>query len=140
MEPKLSPVILDRSRLEMKAYQKAYYQKHRKWISARNKAHYRANPEKAMSDCRKRKALKLGNKHEPYKKDYIFERDGWICQICGDRINRRLKWPHPRSKSLDHIVPLSKGGDDSPVNVQASHLRCNVGKLAKNRGQLRLFG
>jgi len=106
----------------------------------KRKIYVRENADKFRGYCRKRQSLKRGNIYEPYINNYIFERDGWICQLCGQKINRRLKYPNPRSKSIDHIVPLSKGGDDSPTNVQATHLRCNVGKNATNKGQLRLFG
>lgn len=74
-------------------------------------------------------------KRKVYRKKYA----DWICGICGRKINRRLKYPNPFSISIDHIIPLSKGGNDSPVNVQATHLRCNIGKHARNVGQLRMF-
>lgn len=99
-----------------------------------------ANPDKLAIQSRKRRALENNVCRGEYENCYIFERDNWTCQICGRKINKRLKWPNPLSKSIDHIVPLSKGGDDSPMNVQATHLRCNLGKNATNKGQLRLFG
>lgn len=134
-----------------KDYQRAYYFAHKKETNARSKAYQlahaeeikeyrREHPEKSRGYERKKRALKRGSNHEPYTGNYIFERDGWICQICGRRINKRLKHPNPLSKSIDHIVPISKGGADAPSNVQAAHLRCNLGKNATNKGQLRLFG
>lgn len=100
----------------------------------------RAHPEKGIIDRRRRRALIHGVLHEDYMDSYIFLRDNWVCGICGRKINKRLKYPNPLSASIDHIIPLSKGGNDNPVNVQASHLRCNVGKNAINKSQLRLFG
>tara|TARA_Y100001958_G_scaffold138805_1_gene112264 strand:+ start:735 stop:1565 length:831 start_codon:yes stop_codon:yes gene_type:complete len=41
-------------------------------------------------------------------------------------IDRTLRYPEPLSASLDHIVPLSKGGENSAENFQASHLVCNI--------------
>lgn len=58
----------------------------------------------------------------------VYERDGYICQLCGTPVDARLKWPHPYSVSLDHIVPLSLGGMHSYDNVQCAHLRCNCQK------------
>lgn len=55
-------------------------------------------------------------------------RDGWKCGICGKKINRRVKAPHPTSPSLDHIVPMSKGGGHLYSNVQAAHFLCNSQK------------
>ncbi len=36
----------------------------------------------------------------------IFERDGWVCQLCADPVLPFVRWPHPRSASVDHIVPI----------------------------------
>lgn len=69
------------------------------------------------------------------------KRDGWICQLCHRRISKRLRHPHPLSASLDHVIPLSRGGRHCASNVQAAHLGCNVSK--GNRGgneQLMLIG
>ncbi len=76
--------------------------------------------------------------------DEILERDGWRCQIPGCKrrpIRKDAAYPHPRSPSVDHIIPLSLGGDDTAVNKRAAHLVCNVAR--GNRvgvEQLPLFG
>ena len=74
----------------------------------------------------------------------IMERDGWRCQIPGCKrrpIQKDLKYPHLRSKSIDHIIPLSLGGDDTAVNKRAAHLGCNMGRSNKaGEEQLPLFG
>lgn len=64
----------------------------------------------------------------PYKDTTILERDGWRCRLCGQKIDKRLRHPHPMSASIDHIVPLALGGRDAPDNVQAAHLSCNAAK------------
>lgn len=58
----------------------------------------------------------------------VYERDGWDCQICGLPIDREAKAPHPMSPSLDHIIPLARGGTHTEANCQAAHLICNVRK------------
>lgn len=61
----------------------------------------------------------------------IYARDR-ICGICGKPVNMDLEWPHPESKSIDHIVPISKGGSVSDIsNLQLAHLRCN--RIKSNR-------
>ena len=102
-------------------------------------AYARAHLERGRERSRKHQALKSGSGHSPYRELDIFERDGWACQLCGRRINRRLRHPHRLSKTIDHIVPLSKGGFDCPKNVQAAHFGCNSGKQARLIGQLRLL-
>lgn len=61
----------------------------------------------------------------------LLARDGYKCGICGDSVDADAAYPDPLSKSIDHIVPLSRGGAHSPENCQLAHLRCNVSKGAK---------
>jgi 5-methylcytosine-specific restriction endonuclease McrA len=58
----------------------------------------------------------------------IFERDGWICQLCGAPVDPELTNPHPGSASIDHRDP---GGPHDPTNWQTAHLACNVSKGRK---------
>lgn len=72
---------------------------------------------------------------------YIAERDGWRCHLCDRRVLKGRQWPHPDSASLDHIVPVSKGGEHSKTNVALAHLHCNLERNNKAVGeQLRLIG
>jgi hypothetical protein len=52
---------------------------------------------------------------------------GEKCWLCGEAIDYRLKFPHPRSWSLDHMIPIS---DNSALmlnssNFRSAHLDCN---------------
>lgn len=73
-----------------------------------------------------RKAKKMNVKYEHIDPLEIFERDNWICGICGEKIDKNLSYPHPMSASLDHIIPFSKGGTHTKDNVRATHLKCNI--------------
>ncbi len=78
---------------------------------------------------------------EPYELGDIFARDGWVCQLCHLPVSRSTSFPNRESASVDHIVPTSLGGDDTPMNVQLAHLGCNSAKGARAAGsQLRLVG
>lgn len=77
---------------------------------------------------RVKRARNRGLETEEYGRVEIFERDGWVCGICGGKINPKREHPHPKSASIDHIIPQSLGGPDTRVNVQAAHLRCNLSK------------
>jgi 5-methylcytosine-specific restriction endonuclease McrA len=51
---------------------------------------------------------------------------GMPCARCGHTINLSLDARHPLSFTLDHIVPLSLGGDLlDPGNARSMHRRCN---------------
>jgi 5-methylcytosine-specific restriction endonuclease McrA len=58
----------------------------------------------------------------------LFERDGWLCQLCNEPIDPTLPRTHPRGASVDHVLPLALGGLHCYANTQASHLRCNTRK------------
>jgi 5-methylcytosine-specific restriction endonuclease McrA len=78
---------------------------------------------------------------EPVKARRVFIRDGWRCQDCGCKTPERLRGTiSPKAPELDHIVPLSKGGEHSYLNTQCLCRACNGMKSNTARGQLRLFG
>lgn len=57
---------------------------------------------------------------------------GEICAICGQRVDKELKCPHPMSATVDHIIPVSKGGHPSDMeNLQLAHFCCNRQKSDK---------
>jgi 5-methylcytosine-specific restriction endonuclease McrA len=58
----------------------------------------------------------------------IFERDNWMCGICGYWIDPQYRFPDHRAATVDHIVPLSCGGTHTFENCQAAHRRCNEAK------------
>ena len=54
------------------------------------------------------------------------------CGICGHPVDFSLKPPHPMAPTLDHIIPVSKGGHPSDIdNLQLSHWTCNRQKSDK---------
>lgn len=71
----------------------------------------------------------------------IYLRDQGICQLCKTRVPRSAVLPHPKAATLDHIVPLSKGGTHDAINIQLAHSRCNTSKGNRpHQDQLRMFG
>lgn len=55
-----------------------------------------------------------------------------VCGICGKPVDFHLKFPHPLSKCIDHIIPVAKGGHPSDLaNMQLAHLSCNRAKSDK---------
>ena len=55
-----------------------------------------------------------------------------ICGICGKPVDKTLKSPHPMSATVDHIIPLDKGGHPSDLsNLQLAHRCCNREKSNK---------
>jgi hypothetical protein len=81
------------------------------------------------------RAKKYGVAYQYVNKINVFERDDWKCGICGMTVDRESRFPDHRSASLDHVVPLSKGGSHTYENVQCSHYGCNHSKRDKCQGQ-----
>ena len=70
----------------------------------------------------------------------VFDRDGWRCQICGCKTPRERRGSiKPNAPELDHIVPLSVGGEHSYRNTQCACRGCNLSKGNKIYGQIPMF-
>ncbi len=57
-------------------------------------------------------------KIEPHEKRKIYERQNGLCAYCGR--SRNIKY-----MTVDHIIPLSKGGTDDLDNLQCTCKACN---------------
>lgn len=90
---------------------------------------------------RRRRAQKRGAASERYTLAEIAARDYGKCGLCGKRVPMDHKHPDPLSATIDHVIPISLGGDDTRANVQLAHFRCNNAKGARRAGeQLALIG
>lgn len=87
--------------------------------------------ERRKANSHKRRALKLGTQVEDIRPIDIYERDIWLCGLCVTPVDPDVSYPDPMSASLDHVIPLSKGGAHTYENVQLAHLTCNLSKGAK---------
>lgn len=61
----------------------------------------------------------------------IYMRDKGVCALCRRPVDLRLKPPDSMSMTLDHVLPLSRGGKHERGNVQLAHWACNSRKGAK---------
>lgn len=78
---------------------------------------------------------------ERYTTQEIAERDNWTCHLCKRKVTKRqLPVGHPRSATIDHLVPVSAGGDDVRANVALAHWSCNAARSDTGAAQLRLMG
>ena len=80
----------------------------------------------------------------------LFKRDAGVCYICGGKCN----WEDYTMRgdvfiagdwypSVEHVIPIARGGLNAWSNVRLAHRRCNYLKSdklnAENNGQLNLF-
>lgn len=82
-------------------------------------SHYDQDPAEVLRAPKRRRAERLRQaKRAPIDREAIFERDEWLCGICGEPVEAD-------EATLDHIVPISLGGADEPSNVRLAHFLCN---------------
>jgi 5-methylcytosine-specific restriction endonuclease McrA len=123
---------------KLRAAEKAYYADNADRLRAagadRAKRWRESNPEKSRKKDQRRRAMKL----EAYVEDVdivvVLEAHGARCIVCGINIDTSLSHPHPMSVSLEHVIPLARGGEHSYKNCAPSHLRCNISKGVKPLG------
>ncbi|WP_162606109.1 HNH endonuclease [Jiangella aurantiaca] len=73
--------------------------------------------------------MRANGPREVFSRDEIGDRDDWTCGICWGRIDRHLQDPeHPMMQSLDHIVPIARGGPHTRANVRITHASCNTSR------------
>jgi 5-methylcytosine-specific restriction endonuclease McrA len=83
------------------------------------------------------------------KRQRIFERDNYTCQICMKKVRMDVIGtvgtgrPHPLAPTIDHIIPRSeckelgwtKAEMNKESNLNTAHFMCNVMKSNKAIGQ-----
>lgn len=95
----------------------------------------REREQKRAAKALRRARIMNNGPHEVIMPGEVFERDEWTCKLCGKPTLRTTIVPHPMAATLDHIVPLSKGGTHVMANVQCAHFECNWMKSDKQDGQ-----
>jgi len=109
-----------------------YRKTHKIQTAATVAAWHKGHMDKVRDIKARRRALKAGATVEKVNRALVYERDSGRCHLCGRKVN-------PKKWHLDHIIPLSKGGEHSYRNVAVACPKCNMSKGAKVRGQLRLY-
>jgi len=62
----------------------------------------------------------------------ILMRDRYICQECGKKTKRTLRGEsHDDAPEVDHILPISQGGEHTYYNLQCLCRQCNANKGGK---------
>lgn len=71
---------------------------------------------------RRERMIKNGGKHSEKEWSELKEKHNYTCLLCGKK--------EPEIKlTKDHVIPVSKGGDNNITNIQPLCLRCNTKKF-----------
>jgi hypothetical protein len=90
-----------------------------------------------LKELRRRNMLKTNGKiNRDISLSSLIEKDNSICQLCGKPIDEEdfnyTDEGHfiagPKYPSIDHIIPVAKGGTHTIDNVQLAHRDCNYNK------------
>ena len=102
----------------------------------------RKHNNRLSKECKRRRGVNENHRHraKKYGCDYdstvtlakLIKRDGLRCAICGEMCDWNdhswSKYAGPKYPSIDHIIPMSKGGGHVWDNVQVAHIICNSEK------------
>ena len=91
-----------------------------------------ARADRKRRERQRVRRIKRGVAVEAYTLRDIAERDRYRCGLCKRRVPMDRRVPHPKAATIDHVVPLAAGGDDTKANVQLAHFMCNC--LKSDRG------
>jgi ribosomal protein S27AE len=68
-----------------------------------------------------KRALAWGVKAELVSRAELLKRDGHTCYLCGG-------WLSIHDLHIEHIIPVSRGGEHTPGNLKVAHKTCNLRK------------
>lgn len=89
-------------------------------------APWRLNPKRSANSSNGKRAKGSG-KVGPAKRLIVYERDEGLCRYCGVELEVSGT-PGPRSFTLDHVEPWSRGGSKDVDNLVAACGSCNQHK------------
>lgn len=124
-------------------YRRNHYEANREKTAEYTRRWRTENPEKirelrSVDNHRRRSRMR-----EAFVEDVspieVFERDNWKCQIPGciypdEPARMDVGRYDPLLASLDHVIPLSRGGKHERDNLTCSHLQCNQKKHTRVEG------
>lgn len=121
-------IILDNGNLFIKKYCHVQYGESIKDLDSKSppiKSHQKLLKSHGLLEivCSNYDKLKIGKTHNISQKTRVFviQRDGKECVYCGKKVNNF-------ELALDHVVPRTKGGEDSSDNLVVCCRSCNSKK------------
>lgn len=96
------------------------------WKRAKERAWRQENPEKRRDQGHRRRALKVGGQSECLSRDEIRA----VLESCDGRCAYCFELSD--SLTIDHIVPLARGGGHVLANLAPACARCNSSKHTKS--------
>lgn len=122
---------------------RAWHAANRERANERARAYYINNRERILENVQRWAAENPEKMAELYYRRRVRDREARVgvvdlaalwtgaCALCSEPMSLDVAWPDPMSKSVDHVIPLAKGGTHEQSNLQWAHLMCNKRKGAR---------
>jgi 5-methylcytosine-specific restriction endonuclease McrA len=116
----------------LREYQREWVKENRDRVNENNKRYRQTEKGKELAYRKnmKRRSHKHRVYFRPHHRKVILDRDSWKCRCCGVDVHDRRD-NTPDKAHIDHIVPISKGGNSEPDNLQVLCRTCNLSKADK---------
>jgi 5-methylcytosine-specific restriction endonuclease McrA len=116
-------------RAARRKYREAHLAERRAATSVQSKQH----PERRRAALMRYRTKKRAAFVEEVDVAVLYDRDAGRCGICSLPVGAN-------DRSVDHILPISKGGVHAYTNTRLSHMACNARRNNRGEAQLRLLG
>lgn len=104
----------------------------RKYCGACRVKRQRRHENRYKEEVRKQRLKNNGEYHEDITLDKLIETDNNICYLCGGNCDKgdshwqsNAFYTGDSYPSVDHVIPISKGGTHTWDNVKLAHMICN---------------
>lgn len=88
--------------------------------------------KRLYDELRKSERLERARKNGQFDADIdiykLIERDGGHCYLCGDDVLFACHYNDPKYPTIEHVIPIAKGGTHSWGNVKVACRECNTRK------------
>ncbi len=120
----------ERYRKHRAAFRDQLNERSRQWYAAHSEIHNqrsrdwaRRNPQKRLSYVHTRRARRLdnGGRYTLDQWEELKQLYGFKCLCCGE----------VKPLTIDHVIPIAKGGSNDISNIQPLCMRCNRSKATK---------
>lgn len=106
-----------------------YYTKNKDRLRGIRREWARNNPDYIWRKCAERRARKKQTAGiEKIDRNAIIQRDRATCYLCGDILDTATTFPHVKYITLDHVIPLARGGTHTTDNLHVACHSCNSRK------------
>lgn len=108
-----------------KEYNRRYRQENKDKLNAQKRDYHQRNPQFVTNRRARRKEFMRDNVITKLEWLKIMESTNWTCTYCGVSLRSS------KIRTIDHVIPLSKGGSHTVDNLVPACRSCNSKKSAK---------